>query len=343
MAPLGIALIGAGRIGQLHARNIVRNPRARLLCVFEQDKERAKGVAEMAGCHIASVFEEAIDFPGVEAIYICSPTDTHFDFVLSSVDAGKYVFCEKPIDLDLARASSCVRRLGKRADQVMMGFNRRFDPSQRALRQAVLAGEAGSIEQIVIISRDPTPPTRSYLSQSGGIFRDMTIHDFDTARSLAGFEFANVFASGSALFSEEIRSLSDYDTVTAVLSGPNGETCTVINSRHCPYGFEQRIEIFGSKGKVALENPRPIELSTFTNTGETRSRLYDFFPERYASAYERLLEEFVTRARSNEPFSVTIVDGLWSLVLAEAAQRSAQTGTLVSVPEGAFLSSNQTP
>lgn len=334
MAPLGIALIGAGRIGQLHARNIVRNPRARLLCVLEQDKERAKLVAEMAGCHMTSDFEEAIDFPGVEAIYICSPTDTHVDFVLGSVDAGKYVFCEKPVDLDFARASNCVQRLGKRADKVMMGFNRRFDPSQHALRQAVLAGEVGTIEQIVIISRDPTPPARSYLSQSGGIFRDMTIHDFDTARSLAGFEFSTVFACGSALFSEEIRSLSDYDSVTVYLSGPHGETCTVINSRHCPYGFEQRIEIFGSKGKIALEDPRPIELSTFTNAGETRSRLYDFFPERYAPAYERLLEDFVVKARSGEPFSVTIVDGLRSLALAEAAQRSAQTGTVVSVREG---------
>jgi myo-inositol 2-dehydrogenase / D-chiro-inositol 1-dehydrogenase len=333
MAPLGIALIGAGRIGQLHARNIIRNPRARLLCVLEQDEERAKVLAEMAGCHLASVFEEAIDFPGVDAVCICSPTDIHIDFVLSSVDAGKYVFCEKPVDLDLARASSCVRRLGKRAGQVMMGFNRRFDPSQQALRQALLAGEVGTIEQIVIISRDPTPPPRTYLRQSGGIFRDMTIHDFDTARSLAGFEFSNVFACGSALFSEEIRLLSDYDSVTAHLSGPNGETCTVINSRHCPYGFEQRIEVFGSKGKVALENPRPTQLVVFTSAGETRSRLYDFFPDRYASAYERLMEDFVAKARSGEPFSVTIVDGLRSLALAEAAERSAQTGTLVSVPE----------
>jgi myo-inositol 2-dehydrogenase / D-chiro-inositol 1-dehydrogenase len=333
IAPLGIALIGAGRIGQLHATNTVRNPRARLLCVFEQDRERAKVVAEMAGCQVASVFEEAIDFPGVEAVYVCSPTDTHVDFVLRSVEGGKYVFCEKPIDLDLARASSCVRRLGKRANQVMMGFNRRFDPSQQALREAGLAGEVGRIEQILIISRDPAPPPRLYLSQSGGIFRDMTIHDFDTARSLAGFEFSNVFAYGSVLFSEEIRSLSDYDSMTVHLIGPEGETCTVINSRRCPYGFEQRIEIFGSKGKVALENPRPIQLSTFTNKGETRSRLYDFFPERYASAYERLLEDFVVKAQAGEPFSVTIADGLRSLILAEAAQRSAQTGSLISVQE----------
>ena len=334
MVPLGIALIGAGRIGQLHSRNIVRNPRARLLCVLEQDKERAKVVAEMAGCHVASEFEEAIDFPGVEAVYICSPTDTHVDFVLRAVEAGKYVFCEKPIDLDLARASSCVRLLGKRANQVMMGFNRRFDPSHHALRQAVAAGEVGTVEQILIISRDPAPPSPLYLSQSGGIFRDMTIHDFDTARSLAGFEFSKVFAHGSALLSEEIRSLSDYDSVTVHLIGPKGETCTVINSRHCPYGFEQRIEVFGSKGKVALEDPRPIELSTFTNQGETRSRLFDFFPERYAAAYERLLEDFVVKARAGEPFSVTIVDGLRSLVLSETAQSSAQTGNLVSVPEG---------
>src|SRR5260370_2292680 len=217
IAPLGIALIGAGRIGQLHARNMVRNPRVCLLCVLEQDKERAKAVAKIAGCQVASEFEEAIDLTGVEAVYICSPTDTHVDFVLRSVQAGKYVFCEKPIDLDLARASSCVRRLGGRANRVMVGFNRRFDPSQQALREAVLAGEVGTIEQILIISRDPVPPSRLYVSQSGGIFRDMTIHYFDTTPSLPRFAFSSVFAYGSALFSEEVRSFSHYDSLTAHL------------------------------------------------------------------------------------------------------------------------------
>jgi myo-inositol 2-dehydrogenase / D-chiro-inositol 1-dehydrogenase len=175
IAPLGIALIGAGRIGQLHARNMIRNPRARLLCVLEQDTERAKSVVEMAGCQMVSEFEEAIDFPGVEALYISSPTDTHVGYILRSVEAGKYVFCEKPVDLDLERAKACVQQLGDRATQVMMGFNRRFDPSLAAMRQAVRGGDIGALEQIVVISRDPTPPPQLYLSQSGGIFRDMTI------------------------------------------------------------------------------------------------------------------------------------------------------------------------
>jgi myo-inositol 2-dehydrogenase / D-chiro-inositol 1-dehydrogenase len=170
IAPLGLALIGAGRIGQLHARNIVRNPRARLLCVLEQDKERAKSVAEMAGCQEVSEFEEAINFPGVEAVYVCSPTDTHVDFVLRSVEVGKYVFCEKPVDLDLERAKACVQHLGDRATRVMMGFNRRFDPSLAAIRRAVQGGDIGAVEQIVVISRDPAPPPQLYVSQSRGIF-----------------------------------------------------------------------------------------------------------------------------------------------------------------------------
>src|ERR1700737_2994904 len=205
IAPLGIALIGAGRIGQLHARNMIRNPRARLLCVLEQDTERAKSVAEMAGCQMVSEFEEAINLPGVEAVYICSPTDTHVDYVLRSVEAGKYVFCEKPVDLDLERAKACVQELGDRATQVMMGFNRRFDPSLAAMRQAVRGGDIGALEQIVVISRDPAPPPQQYVSQSGGIFRDMTIHDFDTVRSLVPFEFEKVFAHGSCLFSDAIQ------------------------------------------------------------------------------------------------------------------------------------------
>jgi myo-inositol 2-dehydrogenase / D-chiro-inositol 1-dehydrogenase len=243
IAPLGIALIGAGRIGQLHARNIARNARARLLCVLEQDNERAKSVAEMTGSRIVSELEEALAWPGVEAVYICSPTDTHVDYVLRSVQAGKYVFCEKPVDLDLERARACVRQLGNRVSRVMMGFNRRFDPSLAAIRRSIRQGEIGALEQILVISRDPAPPPQLYVSQSGGIFRDMSIHDFDTVRSFIPFEFVTVFAHGSCLFSDDIRAFNDYDTVSIQLIGPGGETCNILNSRRCSYGFEQRIEI----------------------------------------------------------------------------------------------------
>ncbi|MGA8482476.1 MAG: Gfo/Idh/MocA family oxidoreductase, partial [Chthoniobacterales bacterium] len=271
-APLGIALIGAGRIGQLHARNMVRNPRARLLCVLEQDKERAKSIAEMAGCQMVSEFEEAINLPGVEAVFVCSPTDTQVDYVVRSVEAGKYVFCEKPVDLDLGRAKACVQQLGDRATRVMMGFNRRFDPSLAAIRQAVEQGDVGTLEQIVVISRDPAPPPPLYVSQSGGIFRDMTIHDFDTVRSFAPFEFVTVFAHGSCLFSDDIRAFDDYDTVSVQLIGSGGETCTILNSRRCSYGFEQRIEIFGSAGTIALENPRPTHVKwVYQRRGEKRA------------------------------------------------------------------------
>jgi myo-inositol 2-dehydrogenase/D-chiro-inositol 1-dehydrogenase len=332
-APLGIALIGAGRIGQLHARNISRNPRARLLCVLEQDDERAKSVAEMTGSRIVSELEEALALPGVEAVYICSPTDTHVDYVLRSVEAGKYVFCEKPVDLDLERATACVRQLGDRASRVMMGFNRRFDPSLAAIRRSVLQGEIGALEQIVVISRDPAPPPQLYVSQSGGIFRDMTIHDFDTVRSFIPFEFVTVFAHGSCLFSDDIRAYNDYDTVSVQLIGPGGETCNILNSRRCSYGFEQRIEIFGSTGTIALENPRPISVKRFTKEGESRGPLYEFFPQRYASSYEHLLDDFVSKAQSHEPFAVTVQDGLRSLALAEAARRSADNHIPISISE----------
>jgi myo-inositol 2-dehydrogenase / D-chiro-inositol 1-dehydrogenase len=331
IAPLGIVLIGAGRIGQLHARNISRNPRARLLCVLEQDNERAETVAEMTGCRILSELEEALAFPAVEAVYICSPTDTHVDYVLRSVEAGKYVFCEKPIDLDLERAKACVGKLGERASRVMMGFNRRFDPSLAAIRHSVLQGEIGVLEQILVISRDPAPPPQLYVSQSGGIFRDMTIHDFDTVRSFIPFEFVTVFAHGSCLFSDDIRAFNDYDTVSVQLIGPGGETCSILNSRRCCYGFEQRIEIFGSIGTIALENPRPVSVKRFIKEGESRGPLYDFFPQRYASSYEHLLDDFVSKARSDEPFSVTIQDGLRALTLAEAAGRSAEGHLPISI------------
>jgi myo-inositol 2-dehydrogenase/D-chiro-inositol 1-dehydrogenase len=206
----------------------------------------------------------------------------------------------------------------------MVGFHRRFDPSQAALRTGVRAGKIGELEQMTIVCRDPSPPPRAYLRGSGGIFRDMMIHDFDQMRAITGIQFCHVLASGATLFDPAKRQEGDWDTASAQLIGPRGETCTILNSRRCVYGFEQKIEIFGSEGSISMENPRPLFISHFSAEGEKRPPLLPFFPERYESAYREELNHFLLAIEEDRHFDVTIDDGLQALAIANAAHESAK-------------------
>jgi len=320
---IGLSLLGAGRMGQLHARNILAHPNAQLVSVFDPHLPSARSLAAFAGGKATGDVEEAIHVEGAQGVVICSPTKTHVDYVLEAVRAGRFVLCEKPIDLDIARAHACIEELGERSSRVMMAFNRRFDPSQAHLRRLVRDGAIGTVEQMIIICRDPVPPPPDYLRTCGGIFRDMMIHDFDQARAISGINFVSVFAQGDALFDEETARAGDRDTATAQLIGPRGENCTIFNSRRCLYGFEQRIEVFGSKGTLRMDNPRALLTSHFSAEGEQLSRLCPFFPERYETAYQEELNHFVSGVEKNSPFEVTIHDGLAALMMANAAQESA--------------------
>jgi myo-inositol 2-dehydrogenase / D-chiro-inositol 1-dehydrogenase len=304
-----------------------------MVAVYDLHRPSAEAIASRAGCLCPANVDEAINAEGCQAVVICSPTPTHVDLILRAIEAGKFVFCEKPIDLDLARARDCVAKIGNRANRVMIGFHRRFDPSQAKLREVVRSGEIGEVEQMTIICRDPAPPPAEYIRTSGGIFRDMMIHDFDQARAITGLDFVSIFAHGKALFDKGAAQHGDHDTATAQLIGPRGETCTIINSRRCVYGFEQRIEVFGSKGTIAMENPRPLSVSQFNAEGQRLPPLLPFFPERYESAYKIEMNHFVSAIETQTPFAVNIQDGLHSLAMATAAHESANKHQLVSLLE----------
>lgn len=326
---LNFALIGAGRIGLVHARSIAANPDARLALVADPMEDAAARLAARHGARAAAdpaaVFlDEAID-----AVVIGSPTRFHVEHILAGVAAGKAVFVEKPIDLDLQRADRCIAEVGDRAARVMVGFNRRFDPSIADLRRRLTAGEIGPVEQVVITSRDPAPPPAAYLAGSGGIFKDMTIHDFDIARSLLG-EITEVSVAGQHL-DETVE--DEWDAAVTTLRAASGAVGTIVNSRHCATGYDQRIEVFGPLGSLRVENPVPIAVQAFTATSAFGTPpYYEFFLDRYARAYTAELDAFIAAITAGVATEPTLHDGRQALALAEAATEAARTGLPVRVP-----------
>ena len=328
---VGIALLGCGRIGQIHARNLARHRRARLVCVFDVRTEAAEQAAAELGARAAHSVEEVIADAEVSAVLIATPTDTHVALISQAVRAGKAVLCEKPVDLDIKRARACWAEIANRKPSIMIGFNRRFDPSFRALRERLQRGEIGTLELAVITSRDPAPPPASYLKSSGGLLRDMTIHDFDMARYLAG-DIAEVQAFGANLVDADIGKLGDIDTCTVSLRATSGALLQISNSRRCVYGYDQRIEVFGSEGMLQAANQRPTTVESWSAEHTTaRDPVLDFFLERYRQAYESELNAFVAAFEEGRPMSPDFTDGLAALRLAEAAEESLLTRRAVDV------------
>lgn len=325
---LNFAIIGAGRIGAVHARSIAANPDARLVVVADPVVAATEGLAAAHGARAvtdpAAVFED----DAVDAVVVGSPTRFHVDHILAGVAAGKAVFVEKPIDLDLARADRCLEEVGAAAGRVMVGFNRRFDPSIAELRERVLHGEIGALEQLTIVSRDPAAPPAAYLKGSGGIFKDMTIHDFDTARSMMG-DIAAVSVAGQHL---DTAVEDEWDAAVVTLYGASGTIGTIINSRHCATGYDQRIEAFGSSGSLRLENRTATTVRAYTaSSAGTTGPFLDFFLERYSDAYAAELDAFITAVESGQDVAPTLADGRQALALAEAATEAARTGVRVPV------------
>lgn len=329
---LRFALFGAGRIGKLHADNLAANPAATLTAVYDVNEAAARQVAEKHSVPVATDVESILEDGSVQAVVIASSTDTHVDLLTAAVRAGKAVFCEKPIDLDIDRVNRCREALADCDVPVQIGFNQRFDPTHSALAQAVQRGEVGQVEQLVITSRDPGPPPAAYLKVSGGIFRDMMIHDFDLARFLIREEFVTVSAIGSALVDPQIASLGDVDTAMVVMQTSSGAQCHINCSRRAVYGYDQRVEVFGSEGMLRSENRRATELVRYTAAAtEVRDPLLHFFLDRYPVAYMAEIDDFIETVSSAGTPSVTFEDGRRALLLADAAQMSLQEGRAVSV------------
>lgn len=327
---VNFAILGAGRIGQVHAKAIASSAGARLVAVAEPFAEAARKVQDRYGCDIRSI-EEIIASNDIDAVVICTPTDTHADLIEKSVRAGKAVFCEKPVDLDVGRVKQALAIVVSENGTLMVGFNRRFDPDFMALKAAIDEGRIGDVEMVTITSRDPGAPPDEYIKVSGGIFRDMTIHDFDIARWLLGEEIATVQAAASVLTDPGIGKLGDYDSVNVILTTASGKQCTITNSRRATYGYDQRIEVLGSKGAASAANQHKANIEVATADGFNRPPLLDFFMTRYAVAYANEIGAFVNAIESGSPTPTTGEDGLRALELADAALQSVETGKTVKL------------
>lgn len=328
-SPIRIALFGAGRIGQVHAKNIIMESQAELVVIADPFIDAAKRLAAISDAEAVATPEEVFLRDDIDAVIISSPTSTHVDLIIRAVTNNLFVLCEKPIDLDILAVQECQREIDHRSSQVMLGFNRRFDPSFNAIQRRVADGEIGRLEQLIIISRDPAPAPRDYLAGSGGIFRDMTIHDLDMARFFVP-EIVEVTASGANSFSDEIARLDDFDSATVTLRGSSEELITIINSRHCDYGYDQRLEAFGSEGMLSASNLGPTSVKKHTSSATNQADPhFPFFLERYEAAYREELRAFIQGIRTGEPFATSFEDGLAALQLADAATMSARDGQTV--------------
>ncbi len=329
---LRFALFGAGRIGRMHADNLVRHPKAALSHVYDVVADAAAEVAAKHGAKASASVDEALADPAVDAVLIASSTDTHIDLIQRSVEAGKAVLCEKPIDLDIARVDACWQQIKDRSPRVMIGFNRRFDPSFKAVHDAIRQGEIGDLRQVTITSRDPDVPSVAYMKVAGGLLRDMTIHDFDLARYLLGDEPVKVACFAQALIAQEVKDLNDHDTAMIIMETATGRQACITNYRRATYGYDQRIEAVGETGMVKAENRRPHTMERWdAQTTEAKAPVLNFFIERYQEAYNAEIQAFVDAVESNAPMPVGFEDGRRALLLANAAYESLATGKAVTV------------
>ncbi len=328
-----VAVLGAGRIGQIHAANVAANPLAQLVAVADPIAAAGNALAAKLNCEATTDAEALIQRADIDAVVIGTPSDTHAKLMLIAAKAGKSVLCEKPVDNDLNKADQAVAELKQLNAKVMMAFNRRFDPSNIELKRAIEAGDIGEVRQVLISSRDPGLPPRDYIATSGGIFRDMAIHDFDMARFLLGEEPVEVYAKATRIVNPGLMAeFDDYDALMVIMQTASGKQCHINCCREASYGYDQRFEILGSKGMLLNDNLRPSTVRRYTATEtEAQQPLLNFFLQRYTDAYRNELDAFLKALTNNTPMPTSPWDGRQALRLAEAAIESVQTGKTVAV------------
>ncbi len=334
-APLHIGLIGAGRIGQVHAETIARRVKdAMLVAVADVNEAAARACATQNGIPLATRDPSVlINDPSIHAVLICSSTDTHAPLIEAAAQAGKHIFCEKPIALDLAAIDRALCAVEKAGVKLQIGFNRRFDANFQRIRRAVESGEIGEPHILHIISRDPAPPPIEYVKASGGLFLDMAIHDFDMARYLIGSEIEEVHATGAVRIDPAIGAAGDVDTAVTLLRFVNGALGAIDNSRRAVYGYDQRAEVFGSRGAIAAHNNYPNNVVISDADGVRRDLPLSFFMQRYIESYQREIEAFVQSIVADKPTPVDGKDGRIAVVVGLAAKRSLIEGRPVKVKE----------
>lgn len=325
-----IGILGCGRIGQVHARSVGQVAGAQVTAVSDAFADPANALAAATGAEVLSS-AALIASDQVDAVVIGTPTDTHYDLIHAAAAAGKAIFCEKPVDMSADRIRDCIGAVQGAGVSFLTGFNRRFDPNFAALQARLAQGEIGDAEIITILSRDPSPPPVSYIQSSGGLFRDMMIHDLDMARFLLGEEPVSVYAVGSSLVDPDIGRAGDVDTAAVTLTTASGRICQISNSRRASYGYDQRIEVHGSKGMMRAENMLENTVEVASSAGFARAPAQHFFLERYEAAYRAEMAHFVAAITDGAAMSPSIHDGLCAQVLADAAAQSLATGAPVAV------------
>jgi myo-inositol 2-dehydrogenase/D-chiro-inositol 1-dehydrogenase len=322
-------VLGAGRIGKVHAATIARLSNSSVALVADAMPEAAQALAASVGAKVASV--DDVIGSDVDAILICTPTDTHADLIEKAVQSGKHVLCEKPVSLSVDRILKALPVVEKAGKAVMIGFNRRFDPNFGSLQKRLRDKEIGEVEMVTVISRDPAPPPVSYIERSGGLFRDMMIHDFDMARFLVGEEFVSVHALGAALVDPAIGTAGDVDTASVQMQTASGKIAVITNSRRATYGYDQRIEVHGAKGMLRANNVPATTVERADASGVAGDVIQNFFIDRYVAAYAAEVTAFVNAVESGAKPTPSIHDGLQAQKLAEAATESRRTGQVVRV------------
>ena len=316
-----VALFGAGRIGKIHAANLARQPHAKLRYVVDVNQAAATAMAALHGASVATA-DAVFNDRAIGAVVIASSTDTHADLLLRAATARKAIFCEKPIDLDIARARKCAQAVRDAGVTCLIGFQRRYDPTFAALKERLTAGEIGEPEMLIVTSRDPGAPPVDYIKVSGGIFKDMLIHDFDIFRWILDDEAASVHATGSCLTDPAIAAAGDLDSTAVTIRTRRGRLAQINTSRRAAYGYDQRFEVLGSKGMLQANNHRPTEVVGSTAASVSHDKPEHFFLERYRAAYANEMAHFFDALATGKPVRTTIDDGLKALELAEAAALS---------------------
>lgn len=316
-----VALLGAGRIGQIHAGNIGRLPGVKLKYIVDVNRTAA---VDLASKHRAEVrtAEAALADEAVRAVVICSSTDTHADLIQRAAAAGKHIFCEKPVDLDVVRARACAQAVARAGVVCVMGFQRRYDPTFAALKKRLVDGEIGGLEMLIVTSRDPSAPPIDYIGRSGGIFKDMLIHDFDLFRWILDDEAASVYATGSCLTDPAIGGVGDIDSAAVTIRTKRQRICQISGSRRAAYGYDQRFEVLGSKGMLQAGNRKPTEVFAYTAANVSEDKPEHFFIERYRVAYANEMTHFLAAINDGTSVVTSIQDGVKALELADGATRS---------------------
>ncbi len=327
---LRIGLLGCGRIGQVHARSLQVLDGAQVVAVADALPAAAQALAATTGAEVRDV-GAILSAADVDAVIIGTPTDSHFEQIMGASRNGKAIFCEKPVDMSVDNIRACIDKVSAAGVPFMTGFNRRFDPNFAALRTRIRAGDIGAVELVTITSRDPSPPPISYIARSGGLFRDMMIHDFDMARFLMGEEFIRLHAVGSALVDPEIGAAGDVDTAAVILTTASGRICQISNSRRASYGYDQRIEVHGAQGMLRAENQLESTVEIATNAGFRRDPAQHFFLERYEAAFMAEMRAFLTAATGGPEADPGILDGLRAQIMADAATMSRESGRPVDL------------